>query len=131
MATDFYAEMAGVTAELLSPTSEGGLGQGEIVFVTYTPGAAPANEYDPPSTPTRNETPLNGVAKGVSEQFIGTQAGSETIIASDLELIVAPFSGDADPGDVVEIDGTATTVLRVDNIPPAGTVAAVRLIVRG
>ena len=129
--TDFYAEMAGVTAELLASTSEGGLGQGEIVLVRYTAGSAPANEWDAPTTPTRTELTLAGAAKGVSEKFIGTMAGSETIVGSDLEVIVAPFAGGYDPGDVLEIDSNPVTVLSVQNIPAAGTVSAVRFIVRG
>lgn len=129
--SDFYSDMASVTADLLAPTSEGGLGQGEIKLVRYTAGADPAEPWMPPTEPTRTELTLAGAAKGVSEKFIGTQAGGETIVASDLEVIVAPFAGGYDPGDVLEIDGAAVTVLSVQNIPATGTAAAVRFICRG
>lgn len=128
---DFYEEMAAVTAEMLAPTSEGGLGQGTIKLIRFTPGADPAEPWMPPTTPTRTELTLKGAAKGVSEKYIGTQAGGQAIVASDREVIVAPFAGEYDPADVLEIDGQVATVLAVENIPAAGTVAAVRFICRG
>ena len=129
--SDFYAVMAAMTAELLAPTGDGGLGQGSIVLVRYTPGEEPENEWEPPTEPTRSERTLAGAVKGVSKELVGTQAGNTAIVASDLEVIVAPFAGEYDPADVLEIDGTPVTVLSVRNIPAAGTVAAVKFIVRG
>ncbi|WP_305096475.1 hypothetical protein [Croceibacterium aestuarii] len=128
---DFYTEMAGVAQELLAPTSEGGLGQGAIELVRYVEGPPPANSWDPPSPPSRQVTPLDGAASGVAKELIGlpVETGGQ-IVATDPQVIVAPWGGSYDPGDVLEIDGAPVTVLRVQNIPAAGTVCAVRFVVR-
>lgn len=128
---DVYSDMAGVARELLAPTSDGGLGQGAIQLVRYTPGANGPNPWDPPEPPTRTVTPLQAAARGVSEKFIGVEvAPNMVIVASDLQVIAAPWDGTYEPGDVLEIDGKPVTVLRIDNIPAAGTVSAIRFIVR-
>lgn len=128
---DFYADMRQTAIDLLAPTDEGGLGQGEIKLVRYVPGAAPANAWDPPSPPTRQVTPLAGAARGVGKELIDTpvQTGGK-IIATDLQVIVAPWGGAYDPGDVLELDGKPVTVLKISNIPAAGTVCAVHFVVR-
>lgn len=129
---DFYEEMAGVALELLAPTSAGGLGQGKIELVRTTAGPPPVNSWDPPSAPTRAVTTLSGAAKGVSKQFVGlpTENGGQ-IAATDLEVIVAPFAGGYEPGDVMELDDKPVTIMTFSNIPAVGIVAAVRFIVRG
>lgn len=131
MAGDFYTQMAGAARELLAPTSQGGLGQGKIELVRYAT-ATPANPWDPPSTPTRTATTLNGAARGVSKELIGTpvQNGGQ-IVATDRVVIVAPWGGQYAPADVLEIDGKPVTILSVSNIPAAGIVSAIRFIVRG
>lgn len=121
-----YDRAAATTTRLMDK-----FGQGEIKLIRYTEGEEPAEPWMPPSPPTRTELTLRGAAKGVGEKYIGSQAGGETIVASDREVIVAPFAGEYDPADVLEIDGDVTTVLSVQNIPAAGTVAAVRFICRG
>lgn len=128
---DFYTEMAGVATELLSPTSAGGLGQGVIKLVRYTP-VATTNPWDAPLPPTRTETLLLGAARGVSGKFVGMEvAPGNPIVATDLQVIAAPIAGGGyQPGDVIEIDGKPHQVLRYDNIPAAGIVSAIRFIVR-
>lgn len=129
--TDFYQEMAGVAAELLAPTDDGGLGQGEIVLVQLTPAPPPLNAWEPPGTPTSTRTPLNGAASGVGKALIGTPLDNGTeIIAGDLQVIVAPWDGTASPEDVLALDGQAATVMAVERIPAIGIAAAVRFIVR-
>lgn len=129
---DFYEEMAGVTAELLAPTAQGGLGQGSIVLVQMAPASAPTNPWDAPGAPTPTETPLNGAASGVSKDLLGTPLQNGTaIVASDKQVIVSVWDGDAKPEDVLKLDGASHTVMRVDRIPAVGITAAVRLIVRG
>lgn len=128
---DFYTEMAGVARSLLSPTSQGGLGQGKIELVRYTPGPPPANEWDPPSAPVRNVTLLNGAARGVSKEMIGTEVAPGTaIISTDLIIIVAPWAGAYEPGEVLELDAKPVIILKVENIPAVGILSAVRFIVR-
>lgn len=128
---DFYDEMAGVTREMLAPTSEGGLGQGKVALVRYVPGPPPANAWDPPSPPSRQVTPLDGAARGVGKELVGAPVeNGGQIVATDLQVIVAPFAGEYGPTDVLEIDDAPVTVLKVERIPAAGVVCAVRFLVR-
>lgn len=131
MAGDFYTQMAGVARDLLAPTSRGGLGQGKIELVRYT-DAPPVNPWDAPLPPTRTATTLNGAARGVSKEMIGAPVDNGgQIVATDLVVIVAPWDGQYEPADVLEIDGKPVTILSVSNIPAAGIVSAIRFIVRG
>lgn len=124
--------MAQVAREMLAPTSEGGLGQGSIALVRYLPPPPPANPWDPPAQPTRQVTPLDGVVRGVAKELIGApvETGGQ-IVASDVQILVAPWDGRYDPADVIEVGHAPVTVLKVENIPAAGTVCAVRFIARG
>jgi hypothetical protein len=128
---DFYADMADVVREMLAPTSEGGLGQGSIALVRYVEGAAPANPWDAPAAPTRQVTPLDGAARGVGKELIGApvETGGQ-IVATDLQVIVAPWGGAVELGQVLELDGLPVTILKVENIPAAGTVCAIKFVVR-
>jgi hypothetical protein len=128
---DIYTRMAATAKRLLAPTSQGGLGQGTIELVRYIEGAAPANPWDPPATPAREITVLDGAARGVGKELIGApvETGGQ-IVATDLQVIVAPWGGVVEPADVLEIDGKPVTILSVKNIPAAGTICAVRFVVR-
>lgn len=128
---DFYDRMRGTAIRLLAPTNEGGLGQGSITLVRYVDGPPPANPWDPPSSPTRQVTPLDGAARGVGKELIGApvETGGQ-IVATDLQAIVAPWGGAYEPGDVLELDTKPVTILKVDNIPAVGTVCAIRFVVR-
>ncbi len=129
----FYDDMAAFANDILSPTSQGGFGQGTIKLVRYTPAPDDPDEpWLPPLPPTRTETVLKGAARGVSQQLVGTDvAPGVQIKATDLTVIVAPWGGTYEAGDVLELDGKPVTVLRYDNIPAAGTVSAIRFIIRG
>lgn len=129
--SDIYTRMADVSKRMLRPASEGGMGQGSIVLVKYVPGPPPAQLWEPPSPPVPQRTPLRGAVRGVGKELIGTAADNGTVIeAGDLQVIVAPWGGNADPEDVLELDGEAATVMSVQNIPAIGIPSAVRLIVR-
>lgn len=127
----FYDDMRAMVADLFQPDADGGLGQGEIELVLLVPGAPGANAWDPPADPTRQVTPLNGVARGVGKELVGlpVENGGQ-IVASDLLVIVEPWGADYDPAFVLEIDGKAVTVLSVQNVPEAGTVCAVKFVAR-
>ena|SRR5690625_2818996 len=127
--SDFYAEMGQMATELLAPTSEGGLGQGSIVLSrqSSTPGA---NPWDPPSVTTQEET-LRGAVRGVSKELVGVEVGGTVILASDRQAICAPIGMGYTAGDTLIIDGVPVHIIAVQNIPAAGTVSAVRFIVRG
>lgn len=131
MTGDFYAEMAGVARDLLAPTDEGGLGQGEIALVRYVPGEAGPEPWSPPAQPERDITVLDGAARGVSAELVGTPVeNGGKIIATDLSVIVAPWAGEYTAGDVLTVDDTPVTVLKVERIPAAGITCAVRFLVR-
>lgn len=128
---DFYDEMRAAATELLARTSQDGLGQGSIQLVRYVEATPPANPWDPPAPPTRQVTVLNGVARGVGKELIGAPVeNGGQIVATDLQVIVSPWGGAYQPTDVLEIDGEPVTILRVRNIPEAGTVCAIRFVVR-
>lgn len=128
---DFYDEMADVTRELLAPTSEGGLGQGSIELIRYIGTAEPTNPWDPPAPQEREITVLDGAANGVSKQLVGTpvETGGQ-IVTTDLQVIVAPWGGEYEPGNVLELDGSPVTVLEVRNLPAVGITCAIRFVVR-
>jgi len=126
---DFYSEMSHMAEELLAPTSEGGLGQGSIVLSRQSsvPGT---NPWDPPVTTTQEET-LRGAVRGVSKELIGVEVGGTVILASDRQAICAPPSMGYTAGDTLVVDGVPVHIVAVQNIPAAGTVSAVRFIIRG
>lgn len=128
---DFYASMRQTAIDLLAPTSEGGLGQGTIELVRYVVAPAPANPWDPPAPQEREITVLDGAARGVGKEMIGTPVeNGGQIVATDLQVIVAPWGGAYEPADVLELDDKSVTILKVENIPAVGTVCAVRFVVR-
>lgn len=128
---DFYDDMRQVTIDLLAPTNEGGLGQGTIKLVRIVPGTLGPDPWSPPAAPTRQVTPLNGAARGVGKEMIGAPVeNGGQIIATDLQVIVAPWGGAYEAGQVLELDGTPVTILKIENIPAVGTVAAIRFVVR-
>lgn len=126
---DFYSEMRQMAEELLAPTSKGGLGQGSIVLSrqSSTPGA---NPWDPPVITTTTET-LKGAVRGVSKELIGAEVGGTVILASDRQVICAPPQMGYTAGDTLVVDGVPVHIVAVENIPAAGTVSAVRFIIRG
>lgn len=126
---DFYAEMADMARELLAPSNQSGLGQGTIVLSRQSsvPGD---NPWDPPKIERNTET-LRGAVRGVSKELVGVEVGGTIILASDRQAICAPPNMGYTAGDTLIIDGVPVHILAVQNIPAAGTVSAVRFIVRG
>jgi len=127
--SDFYSDLAQMARELLAPTSQNGLGQGNIVLSrqSSTPGA---NPWDPPVTTTTTET-LKGAVRGVSQELVGVEVGGTVILASDRQAICAPIEMGYTAGDTLIIDGVPVHILSVENIPAAGVAAAARFIIRG
>jgi len=127
--SDFYESMRQTAEELLAPTNQGGLGQGSIVLSRQSsvPGA---NPWDAPTITTQTEQ-LRGAVRGVSQELIGTEVGGTIILASDRQAICAPPSMGYTAGDTLVVDGVPVTIISVQNIPAAGTVSAVRFIIRG
>lgn len=133
---DIYTRMQATARRLLAPTDLGGLGQGEIAIVRYVPGPAPANQWDAPTAPAPRRIPLDGAARGVGKELVGTPVeNGGQIVATDLLVIVAvPESGynadDYEPADVLEIDGAPVAVMSVKNIPAAGIPCAIQFVAR-
>ena len=128
---DFYESMAKVSAQLLAPTSQGGLGQGVIVLARSTPGTPNPNAPWEPVTPTVTTETLKGAARGVDSRLVGTEVGGAVILASDRQVICSPPAMQYQAGDTLSIDGVPVHVISVERIPAAGTVSAVKFIIRG
>lgn len=131
MADDFYTQMAGVAAELLAPTSQGGLGQGQVVLSRKIPGTPdPDNPWNTVEPGSQRET-LRAAVSGVSKELVGTSPGGTVIIGSDRQAICAPITMGYTAGDTLIVDGVPVHIVAVLNIPAAGIVSAVRFIIRG
>lgn len=127
---DFYEDMAGVTAELLAPTSQNGLGQGNVVLSRVVPGPEPTNPWEPTEDTTQEET-LRAAVKGISKELVGAEVGGTIILASDREAICAPITMGYTAGDTLVVDGNPVHIIAVQNIPAAGITSAVKFIIRG
>ena len=123
-----YDRGAALAARLLAPEK---YGQGVIILARSTPGTP--NEEAPwePVTPTVTNETLKGAARGVDSRLVGTEVGGAVILASDRQVICAPPVMQYQAGDTLSIDGAPVHVISVENIPAAGTVSAVKFIVRG
>jgi hypothetical protein len=122
MAAFDYARMQGTASRLMQRFK-----QGTIVLTrpgTETPGP---NPWGPPVVGDPVEYEIDGVAKGVSERFVdGT-----VVLATDLEITAAVFGvAPSMETDQITIDGRVVVIVRIDQVPAAGTPVAWRFIVR-
>lgn len=129
----FYDEMAGVARELLAPDEAGGLGAtaGTIVL-TRIVRVPPANSWENPTETPQSET-LLAQAFGVGAELVGLPADEPSngvVLASDRMVISAVPAMGYRPGDLITIGSQAVAIIRVENIPAAGTVSAVKFVVR-
>lgn len=113
-----YARLRTVADRLLDNASQGTV---EIGATVSTPGAT---AIDPPSVVT-TWTAYDAVARGVSFKYVDGQ----TILATDLMAIIQA-DAPAEVGGLARVDGVARNIVRVDNIPAAGTVVAKRVFLR-
>lgn len=128
--SDFYDDMAKMTAELLSPTSAQGLGQGVIVLTRITQGVPDPSKPWEPVKPIKTTEKLDGAVKGVDSKLVGTEAGSAVILASDREAICTVPAMNYKAGDILSIDDVDCVILAAMPIPAAGTAVALRFIIR-
>lgn len=126
--TSIYDRGAALATRLLAPEK---YGQGVIVLARSTPGTP--NEEAPwePVTPTVTTETLKGAASGVDSRLVGTEVGSAVILATDKQIICAPPAMQYQAGDTLSIDGVPVHVISVERIPAAGTVSAVKFLIRG
>lgn len=129
--SDFYTQMGQVAAELLAPTSQGGLGQGNVVLSRKIPGTPDPDAPWIPVEPTNQRETLRAAVRGVSKELVGTEAGSTVIVASDRQAICAPITMGYTAGDTLIVDGVPVHIVAVSNIPAAGITSAIRFIIRG
>lgn len=127
---DFYESMRAMTSQLLSPTSQGGLGQGSVVLSREVAGAEPVNPWDPVQTDTKTET-LKAAVRGVDKRLVGTEVGGTVLLASDRQAICAVPVMDYTAGDTLIVDDKPVHIIAVENIPAAGIRAAVKFYIRG
>lgn len=127
---DIYTQMAAVAAQMLAPTSQNGLGQGQIVLSHSVPGTPnPAKPWEPVEPTVTTET-LKGAARGVDARLVGTEVGGTVVLASDKQVTCAPPAIDYAAGDTLTIDGVPMHIIAVQKLPAAGTTVAVKFIVR-
>ncbi len=127
---DLYTRMAATAERLLSPTSQGGLGQGRIELIRTTSGTPGPNPWDPVEPVTETEL-LKGAVRGVDKRLVGTAVGDAVILASDRQAICAAPKMDYTAGDTLSVDGKPVHIISVENIPAAGTRVAVKFLIRG
>ena len=128
--SDFYSDLATMARDLLAPTSVGGLGQGALVLTSITPGTPDPLEPWKPVTPQTTTQTLRGAVKGVSSKLIGVEVGGTVIVSTDREAITEVPNIAYKAGDLFSVDGKEVRVISVQPIPSAGTVSAVRWIIR-
>ena len=129
--SDFYSDMGKMAAQLLAPTSQGGLGQGEITLTRKIPGTPNPNKPWEPVEPTTQTESLRGTVRGVSKQLIGTEMDGTVILASDRQAICTVPTMQCTAGDVLSVDGVPVHIIAVEKIPAAGVTSAVKFIIRG
>ena len=128
--SDFYSDLATMARDRLAPTSVGGLGQGTLVLTSITPGVPDVTQPWLPVTPQTTTQTLRGAVKGVSSKLIGVEVGGTVIVATDREAITEVPSIAYKAGDLFSVDSKEVRVISVQPIPAAGTVSAVRWIIR-
>lgn len=127
----FYDEMAAMVRDLTKPDTQGGLGQGKIVLIHLLPGVQDPSKPWEPVSPIESPEEIQGAVRGVGSKLVGTEVNGVVLNISDriaiTEVPKIPYTA----GDKFSVDGKIVTVLDVQNIPAAGTTAAVRFIIRG
>lgn len=125
--TSIYDRGASLTSRLLAPDK---YGQGVVTLTRSTPGVPGPNPWDPVVPVTETET-LKAAVSGVDKRLVGTEAGGSVILASDRECICAPPVMSYTAGDTLAVDGVPVHIISVERIPAAGTVSAVKFLIRG
>lgn len=108
---DFYDEMADVATELLTEFNQG-------LFVLSRPGTPTpgANEWDAPTPGTPQTWTLQGISEAVEAKYVDGM----TILASDRQVMVAPFADQPKQGDILSINGVPQTVLAIKPVTERG-----------
>lgn len=137
---DFYDEMAQMADELLSPTSQGGLGHGTVELIRRTATKDPLEPWQKPVVTEQREL-LKAAVSIVQSRFSSSAGymGETMILEGDLRVVSAvPKEIDWIPGGTdsvsmfVQLDGgLEIPVVQVSTIPEAGIPVAIVFIARG
>lgn len=115
---DFYTAMQGVATSLLTRFKQG--------VITYSIHAdETGDDWDPEVWDVTTYT-LNGTAKGVSDEYVD----GKTILASDYEVTTAVFDVTPTVIGSIAIDGEELQIVKLWQVPAAGTPVAWKFIVR-
>lgn len=93
----------------------------QLITITSTPGTT---EFDPPVL-SEVVTDAMGVVTGVQHWET-----SQTVLASDLKVLVGGSAPVSDLGGIIKIDGVTHTIIQVNKILAAGQASAVKYFVR-
>jgi hypothetical protein len=94
-----------------------------VGFVTVT-STSGATEFDLP-TLTETVTPIDAVVTGLCKWDV-----TDTILATDLAVLVSGAAPRAAVGGIVTIDGKSHTIIAIKPIMAAGIASAVKYFVR-
>lgn len=98
-------------------------GQGALKYVAPPALTGPAWN---PTPGTQVEYDVDGVVTGVSARYVdGT-----SILATDQSALIVAFGVTPTPSGTFKKDGTVHQIIRVDQIPAAGTPVAWRIFLR-
>lgn len=113
-----YDRMQATATRLLGQYS-----QGTIKYLAPVAVTGPAWA---PTVGTPTEYTLKATANGVLQKFVdGT-----LVLASDIQIMCAVFDVSPTTSGVIDIDGRKHQIVRVDQIPAAGTPVAWRMFCR-
>lgn len=116
--SDFYKEMQGVAAELLSEFK-----QGTIFY--RAPGTPSGDDWNPiPAVPV--DYPLDATANGVGAQL----APNSLVREGDTLITTPPFGVTPDLTGIIIKDGEHYQVVKVQSVPDAGEVIVWRIWAR-
>ena len=97
--------------------------QGVIVYLH--PGAVTGDAWNPTVGASTSHT-LSGYSKGVSQKYIdGT-----FIVSTDIEITTAAFAVSPVSSGTLTVDGSSLQIIKIIQIPAAGTAVAWKFIVR-
>lgn len=109
-----YERMQGVASQLLTKYD-----QGTVAYVPFVSGGdVEPDTYDSP-------IPLDGTATGVTGYL------TPPIESGDIVVTCKVFGTDPDLSGLINIDAAQYQVVKVEQIPAAGTVVAWRIYARG
>lgn len=131
--SEFYQDGANFVVSITKPTSQGGLGQGNLQISRVVKGVAdPSTPWVPAPDDVVQTEQTQGVVSGVETKLIGTAADSGAVIlASDRMAVCSVPAIRPVAGDTLVVDGKPINIISVKPIPAAGIACAMKYVIRG